>query len=750
MLPLVLTLSTALAAEAPPAAALVLQVIEELPADAHLHMLHWDGRRVWVNGSGLTVLTDDGAKPGLSWPTPDTRSLGLDILASPTFSTAEMSRQDAFVMGLSAPPLSVDERAPLVLQAEDVWLDEPDYAAGLVHVRGLADSAKALRRMERVAALSPCLADSRVSPHELERLPIAFTLTARSLGDLRSAGCAPSTIPVTAPAADPSLSGLTITGDTTQLQGSWDSVWRLLSQSGGAPIDTFTIRTKGDELVLELTHFTHPGAASGKDAKVIAKHAGTPTEALRNTAQALPPLSPDTLGYDMIGADAPRSGTAAEIQATLVDEHKQRLHEALSVLDSTMVDLQALQLRELRQNHRQIAELVFDLRLTGEQAQIDANLKELNIPGVTMTALRPDEVRLPPIAGGDDHSHDAEVVVSVPVLSSAPRSPTWSARQLPAEAPRNPFISGPGWTAKKAEIDAVMVKKNPLLRPKAWHIEYLGHIGTAMPRGLVRLPNGTVHVVRQGDQLGDAWAPIVHFGDSGLQLRLQYTLLDGNDVSREVELPAAPHPTDPVPMPSKALATLDADALAGLRDRFPDGASIDIALTNAPLSAVLERLASEGVEVSLGDGLTDLPPVSMQATQRLTGDLLTELQVALLDHGLLFDDALVLRSDPAGATALRAGLFTGETLAITELPEGPLAQAPKRAVRMHVGPATPLQLMQLMRVGHLSTSALDSVHLSDDDMSVSQMLAALDAHLQAAGKQLVVAPTLSSVLVVAK
>ena len=751
MLPLVLTLSTALAADAPPPAALLLQVIDELPDDAQLQTLHWDGRRVWINGTALTRLTDDGVKPGIDWPSPASRSLGLDILASPTFSTAQMPRQDAFVMALSAPPLAVDASAPLVLQAEDIWLDEPDYAAGLVHVRGLADSSKALRRLERLAALSPCLADSRVSPHELERLPIAFTLTARSLGDLRSQECAPRTTGVAAPPADASLSGLTtIDAQTIQLQGAWDSVWQLLSQSGGAPIDTFSIRTEGDELVVQLKYFTSPASTSGKDTKAIEKHVGTPNERLLSAASALPTMYPDTLGYDMLGATAPRSGVIAEVQAALVDEHKQHLHKALSVLDSTMVDLQALKLRELRQNHRQVVELVFDLRLVGDQSQIDANLRELEIPSVRMVPLRSDEVRLPPIDNADANSHDVELVVSVPVMPGAPRSPSWSARELPAEAPRNPFSQGPAWATKKAELDAAMGKLDPLLRPKARHIAYLGHIGTAMPRGLVALPDGSVHVVRQGDKLGDAWAPITHFGDAGLQLRLQYTLLDGNDVSRDVELPAAPHPPEEAPTPSKALATLQPEPLAELRARFPDGDPIDIDMADASLEAVIAHITSTGVDVRLADGLAQLPRVSVQATEVPVGDLLTQLQVVLFDHGLVFDGELVLRSDPEAAKRARAALFTGGELPITELPQGPLSQAPKQAVRMHVGPATPVQLMQLMRVGHLSTSSGASVHLSEDDMSASQMLAAIDASLESTGHQLVVSPMLSGVLVVAR
>lgn len=743
MLCLVLSLSTALAA--PPPAALVMQVIDELPDDYRLHTLHWDGRRVWVSGEGLRMLTEDGQQVLTGWPVKADSSLGIDILAGPGFSTAEMPRQDAIVLGLSAPGLQVDHSAPLVLEAADVWLDEPDYAADLVHIRGLADSARALRRLEQVAALSPCLADSRVSPHELERLPIAFTLTARSMGDLRSPDCAPNPTPTAVFMPKP---GVNVDDGVLELRASWPEVWGLLSEADGVPLDSFTIRADGDALVVRLKHFEHHGAPSSKDRKALDKHVGRPTEALVAQAKQLPPHAPDTLAYDMLGGDAPRGASLDTLQTRLVDEHRQRLHEALSVLDSTMVDLQAFRLYEVRQTHRQVAELVFDIRLLGPEDQIEANLKELELPGVELVEFRPEDARLPAFVGDlppGAHTFEGSLTVSVPVLPGAPRAATWADVALPTEAPANPFARGPAWDARKAEIDELLSKKDPLLLPKAWHIEYLGHLGTAMPRGLVRMPDGTVRMVRQGDRIGDAWAPVIHLGDTALQLRLEYTQLDGNDVRREVELPAAPHPPDEAPVPSTHLATLDGAALVELRGRFPDGNALNIDIIDAELAAVLHLFSLQGVPTTIDESLRELPAVTMHGANRSVGDLLTELQVVLLDHGLVFDDALVLRHNPTAARALRDSLLAGDKVSVGALPEGPLVQAPSRGVRVHLAPVAPVDLMRLLKVAHLSTTVDVSVSFSDEEATPAQLLAALDARLDAAGWQLVV--TENSVLV---
>ena len=71
-------------------------------------------------------------------------------------------------------------------------------------------------------------------------------------------------------------------------------------------------------------------------------------------------------------------------------------------------------------------------------------------------------------------------------------------------------------------------------------------------------------------------------------------------------------------------------------------------------------------------------------------------------------------------------------------------------MRVHVSGASPAQLMQLMQFSYVATSGGEAVHLSAEELTSAQLLAALDARLQPTGQQLVVAPDLSSVMVVAK
>jgi len=739
VLSVLLTLSAALASTPAPPAAILQQVLAEIPNEARLQALHWDGRRVWISGDGLTSLTEDGRRPTTAWPVPAGDALTPEILSGSSMSPPLMSRMDSFVMGLAAPPLQVDPSAPLVLQAADVWLDTPDYAASLVHIRGMAHSAKSLRRLEQVASLSPCLRDVKVHPHDQDRLPIAFTLTARSLGDLRSTSCAPTTTATATPAE-------------LEMTGSWSDVWTALSAPSPAPVDTLSMWANDDQITVKVSYFGHAGSESGKDAKAIANHIGTPTDSLLADAKLLPPLSPDTLGYDILGGDAPRGVATEDSQIQLVEDHKTRLHEVMGVLDSTMVDLQGVRLQEVRQSHRQVAELVFDIRMTGPEAQIEANLKELVLPGVSVVPLRADEVRLPPTDGKlpeGAETLDATLIVSVPVLPGAPRSPTWQATALPVAPPRDLFSRGPGWQAKKASLDELIADKSAPLRPKAWHIAYLGHIGTAVPRGLVQTPDGEVLVVRTGDPLGDAWAKVNDLDDEGLELRLEYEQIDGTEIRREVDLPAPALPPDEAPAPSASIAQIDADALASLRSRFPDAKPINLDLVDIELAALFELFTEAGTPVTFaGDLGTDLPTVSIQSMDRGVGDVLAELQVVLLDHGLVFDEARVLRRDAATASELRSSLLAGASVSTSSLPPAPLKMAAQGEFRVHISPSDPLDVLRLLKVAHTAVGPDLQIHLHADDLSTADMLGAIDARLSAAGWQLAV--TEDSVLMLKK
>ena len=83
---------------------------------------------------------------------------------------------------------------------------------------------------------------------------------------------------------------------------------------------------------------------------------------------------------ELVAGAGPGAVRMTRLQRTMLfDDARRHIQEAIAAGAGGWRPsaLQAIQLQQIRQSHRQIVELVFELRLAGPQAQIEANLDEL-------------------------------------------------------------------------------------------------------------------------------------------------------------------------------------------------------------------------------------------------------------------------------------------------------------------------------------------------------------------------------------
>jgi|GEM_PF-6099057 len=697
--------TTARADGRPPPGQVVSEVLSSLPGDVRLTSLHWDGARVWVSGDGPTRLTLDGQTRHLHWSDAPDERLADVLLAAGTVSPPEPTRQGTFVWGVEpvAPP--TDWAAPLVLQGEGIWLSRAAYIGDRVTVDGAVQSADHLHTLARVAAWSPCLADVSVRPIDaLDDGMLAVRLEARALGDLRSAECAPRT----APEGDSHPARL-------QVRGDWSTVWTALAEAPAAPVDRFTLALDGDDVVLDLHYWVDGRYAVGadglararkphrKDRRALAAHGGTPDAALSRAWRAAHPEDPLP---PAVARDKP-------------------VHAVLQALDTALVDLRATHLAAVRTVGAETVEVDLDVSLHGRP---DAPAERLDaLSGLPVTVERHTE--------SPTHIH-ATLTVTQPVATQSPRLRRLEGELDPDTPPRSPFHTPEGWDVPSfAGDDGARFFMEPLAPFKLWHLDYRGWVGFEHPLGLVAAPDDRLVRVQAGSVVGDARARSL--SADALTVALERPQADGTVVSRDVVLPAAAHPPDEAVAPSDQLGVVDPFELARVRGLFPDGNVINIDVAEADLAVLLDLFAREGVPVLLPPDLTDLPPVSLYARDRSVGDLLADLQLVLLPHGLVFDETLVLMRDPERASALSEALFRSERVPLAELTDLP---ARTGAWPVHLAGVQPFDVLRMYRVqATLAPKSTPQVWVSDDALSAGELVGTLDARLAPTGHRFWVA-----------
>jgi hypothetical protein len=114
------------------------------------------------------------------------------------------------------------------------------------------------------------------------------------------------------------------------------------------------------------------------------------------------------------------------------------------------------------------------------------------------------------------------------------------------------------------------------------------------------------------------------------------------------------------------------------------------------------------------------------------GDLLTDLQVVLLPHGLVFDETLVLMRDPARARSLSVALFGSEKVPLHSMEE--LAVAPE-AAPLHVGGVGAFDILRLFRSSIMMAPAQQEVvFVSANRIGLADVVAALESELGTKGQ----------------